>query len=367
MNDILRPELLWIEGRCYRVNDPNIEVTALQEHDLYENEITFEDIDDDGEDEDCEVTMIDDTRYKTSLHVSKHYVGSIIGKKGANKMRIERDPKTEIKIPKQGQTGDIVIFGPSPNNIKAAKRRINIIVISSRMKQKSTHFISIRMDSPEIIGNFEEFKQSVLRECPDRGIDESLFIRSNKLHLTLGMMCLMDNEERLQASKLLTEAKQNIIMPMLENYLPLKLRLKGLQYMNDDPREIDVLYGCVQEENAPSGILQQVVDAIVEHFYKAGFMEKEFGRDNVKLHVTLINSKYRSRESSTNIAKTNNEEPQSRDRRPRVTFDGSRILEKFLDYDFGVAEVTEMHLSQRHSMGADGYYQPTCVISCRRS
>ncbi|KAI5633937.1 AKAP7 2'5' RNA ligase-like domain-containing protein [Phthorimaea operculella] len=391
MNDILRPELLWIEGRCYRVNDPNVEVTALQEHDLYENEIVFEDMDDDGEDEDCEVTMIDDSRYRTSLHVSKHYVGSIIGKKGANKMRIERDTKTEIKIPKQGQTGDIVIFGPSPSSVKAARRRINIIVISSRMKQKSTHFISIRMDSPEIISNFEEFKRSVLRECPDRGIDESLFIRSNKLHLTLGMMCLMDNEERLQASKLLTEAKQNIIMPMLENYLPLKLRLKGLQYMNDDPREIDVLYGCVQEEDAPSGILQQVVDAIVEHFYKAGFedvpigilqqvvdaivehfykagfMEKEFGRDNVKLHVTLINSKYRSRESSTNIAKEKNEEPQSRDRRPRVTFDGSRVLEKFADYDFGVAEVTEIHLSQRHSMGADGYYQPTCVISCRRS
>lgn len=28
-------------------------------------------------------------------------------------MRIERDTRTDIKIPRQGQTGDIVIFGPS--------------------------------------------------------------------------------------------------------------------------------------------------------------------------------------------------------------------------------------------------------------
>lgn len=37
MNDMLRPELLWIEGRCYRVNDPITEVSTLQEHDIYEN------------------------------------------------------------------------------------------------------------------------------------------------------------------------------------------------------------------------------------------------------------------------------------------------------------------------------------------
>lgn len=41
MNDILKPELMWIEGRCYRINDPNVEISALQEHDLYENGYYF--------------------------------------------------------------------------------------------------------------------------------------------------------------------------------------------------------------------------------------------------------------------------------------------------------------------------------------
>lgn len=39
MAEILRPEVVWIEGRCYRINDPNTEVTAFEEHDLYENGI----------------------------------------------------------------------------------------------------------------------------------------------------------------------------------------------------------------------------------------------------------------------------------------------------------------------------------------
>ncbi|PZC82459.1 hypothetical protein B5X24_HaOG210500 [Helicoverpa armigera] len=363
MSDILKPHVKWIEGRCYRVNDAAIDTTTFQEHDLYENDVVHNEVLDEGDDDDFEVTMVDNSRYSTSLHVSKHYVGSIIGKKGAMKMRIERDTKTDIKIPKQGQEGDIVIFGPSEMSVKAARRRINIIVMSSRMKQKSTHFISIPMNSTDIQQRFEEFQASVLRDCPNsRGLDKSLFIKPTKLHLTLGVMCLMDNEERLFASKLLTEAKEKVVMPMLAGHLPLKIRLKGLSYMNDDPSQIDVLYGLVEEEGSAWGLIQQLADALVEYFYRAGYMDREYDRDNVKLHVTLINSKYRVHSASSNI---DSSAPSVRhSRRPRETFDGSEVLKKFADYDFGVAELTDIHLSQRHSMGSDGYYQPTCVITC---
>ncbi|KAM3964822.1 activating signal cointegrator 1 complex subunit 1 [Aphomia sociella] len=366
MTDVIRPELVWIEGRCYRINDPTIETTTYQEHDLYEKEeVTFNDPDDDDEDEDeFEVVTIDNNRYSTSIHVSKHYFGAIIGKKGAMKMRIERDTRTEIKIPRQGQTGDIKIYGPSASNIKAARRRINIIVISSRMRQKLTHFISIPMNSPSIIKNFETFKEIVLRDCPSRGLEESLFISAQKLHITVGVMCLMDNEERLHVTKLFTEAKDKIIMPLIQDHLPLRIRLKGLSYMNDDPREINVLYGVVQEEGTTSGWLQNLADALVKYFSKAGFMnDEEFNREHVKLHVTVINSKYRSKSSETSNDVT---APPSDRTKAKITFDGSEILKKFADYDFGVAELTDIHLSQSHSMGPDGYYIPTCVVSCNK-
>ncbi|CAG9784324.1 unnamed protein product [Diatraea saccharalis] len=360
MTDILIPSLCWIDGRCYRVNDSNTrDVTAFQEHDLYENEHNDDGIVDEGDEDDFEIITVDDSRFSTCLHVSQHYIGSIIGKKGATKSRIERDTRTDIKIPKIGQTGDITIFGSNVSNIKAARRRINIIVTSSRMKQRSTHFISLPMNNSDITRNFELFKETVLRDCSSKGLDESLFIRPQKLHLTLGVMCLMDNEERLLASKLLTEAKEKVVKPLLGNCPSLRIRLRGLSYMNDDPSAIDVLYGCVEEENGPPGIIQRLADGLVDHFYKAGYMDREYGRDNVKLHVTLINSKYRSR-TSTSV----NDDVTGSKRQARLTFDGSEILNKYADYDFGVTELKEIHLSQRHSMGNDGYYQPTCVISC---
>lgn len=56
------------------------------------------------------------------------------------------------------------------------------------------------------------FQEDILHELSDRGIEESVFVKPHKLHMTISVMCLMDNEERLQASKLLTEARDTIIM-----------------------------------------------------------------------------------------------------------------------------------------------------------
>lgn len=363
MSDVLRSQVKWIEGRCYRVNDPAVESSTFHEHDLYENDMAYNDMIDEGDEDDFEVIQVDNSRYTTKFHVSKHYLGSIIGKKGATRMRIERDTKTDIKIPRQGHDGDVVILGPTAQSVQAARRRINMIVVSSRMKQRYTHFISIPMNHTDVQKRFEEFKERVLRECPSRGLDSSVFIAPTKLHLTIGVMCLMDNEERLFVSKLLTEAKEKVIMPILQGHLPLKIRLQGLSYMNDDPSQIDVLYGLVQEEGGPQGLVQQVADSLVQYFYKAGFMtDTEYGRENVKLHVTLINSKYRARSESASLESS--ESTSKNTRQQRESFDGRDVLQKFADYDFGTVELTAIHLSQRHTMGPDGYYQPTCVVPC---
>ncbi|XP_013168252.1 PREDICTED: activating signal cointegrator 1 complex subunit 1 isoform X2 [Papilio xuthus] len=321
------------------------------------NKITFQDAGDDESYDDFEIIEIDSNRFATNLHVPKHYIGAIIGKKGVMRSRIERDTGTNIKIPRQGEAGDITIFGPSVTNVKAACRRINIIVMSSRMKQKPTHFISIPLNTPTIMKNFEKFKETVLQEVKD--LDESLFIGAHKLHITVGVMCLMDNEERLQATKLLSEAKDQIIMPLLQEKLPLQIRLKGLSYMNDDPKNIHVLYANVEDE-AGTDIIQRLADDLVNFFHKAGFMRNnEYGRDRVKLHVTLLNSKYRS--------KSNSEETSTNGRKVKEPFDGSQILNKFVDYDFGVTEITDVHLSQMKTMGDDGYYQPTFVVTLNKN
>ncbi|CAF4757657.1 unnamed protein product [Pieris macdunnoughi] len=123
--------------------------------------------------------------------------------------------------------------------------------------------------------------------------------------------------------------------------------------MNDDPKEIHVLYGSVQEDDAPKGVLQDMIDAIAQFFFKKGLMANEFGRDNVKIHVTLLNSKYRGKTIE-------NGRPT---KQKRESFDGTEILEKFNDYDFGVMEINNIHLSVMNSLAPDGFYQSTCVIT----
>ncbi|XP_063376387.1 activating signal cointegrator 1 complex subunit 1-like [Cydia fagiglandana] len=308
-------------------------------------------------DENIEVKELGDSRYSTSFHVSKKYFGLVIGSQQHTKDKIEQDTKTELMIPGHGQDGDITILGPTAANVKAARRQINMIVVSSRMKQRPTHFISIPMNKPDIMDNFTRFQEAVLRDCQNRGLHESIFIKPSKIHLTVGVTCLTDNQEKIFASNLLTEAKEKVIIPLLQDHLPLKIRIRGLSNMGTDSGNMRVLYAKVEEHESTPGILQQLADKIVDFYSRNGLMNKnEFGRDSVKLHVTLLNIKYRSKSSqnSQDIRVKKNK---------RITFDGADILDKFGNFDFGVLEVTEIHLSQISTIGLDGYYEPTFKIS----
>lgn len=112
------------------------------------------------------------------------------------------------------------------------------------------------------------------------------------------------------------------------------------------------------------GIIRTVIHLLIPLLFLnyiiidfAGFMKHEFGRDHVKLHVTLLNSKYRGKSQVSYDEESNGYQ----NKKP---FDATQLLEKFADFDFGVAELTDIYLSQMHSFGDDGYYQTTCVVSC---
>lgn len=52
----------------------------------------------------------------------------------------------------------------------------------------------------------------MLRECADsRDLEESLFSTPIKLHLTLGVMCIMNNEEDAIVSSLFANAMNDIV------------------------------------------------------------------------------------------------------------------------------------------------------------
>lgn len=57
---------------------------------------------------------------------------------------------------------------------------------------------------------------------------------------------------------MLEDCKESVILPML-NGEQLEFEIKGLEIMNDDPSDVDVLYARIVDK---TGKLQNIVDAI---------------------------------------------------------------------------------------------------------
>ncbi|KAJ9576940.1 hypothetical protein L9F63_006466 [Diploptera punctata] len=354
--DILKPDVMWIEQRCYRINprDSSIQIDNGERFD--KDEFTEENLECPVEEpnEDFDIEITENGNYKTSFRVPKFYFAMVIGPKGAVKHRLEDETKTQIRVPKQGFEGNIVITGSSKSGVSTARRRIDLIVMSARWRQQFTHFISLPMNGVTIKKRYLEFKEKVLEYCCNsRGIDASIFQSPEKLHLTLGTLVLMDTDEREKAAHALEECKETIIDPLLRNR-SLPLSMVGIEYMNDDPAEVDVLYGKVFMKN-DSDILQELSDRTVDFFTSKGLMQKQY--DRVKLHVTLMNTLFRNEDSSASDHETS-----KRKQKPRESFDATSILKNFENFDFGSYTVEEMHLSLRYSKSSNGYYQASAQI-----
>lgn len=298
-----------------------------------------------GDEEDPEKTqqeydiqLTESNRFKTSFHAPSLFFAQIIGSKGMTKKRIETETKTSIKIPRQGVEGDISITGSSKESVSSARRRIEIIVLAGRNKQQFTHFLSIPITSEQIRKEFNSFKKDIL---PD--LDEKLFQNPKKLHITIATLSLLDNDDRAQASQYLQDCQETIIIPILEQYKSIEIKMCGIEYMNDDPASVDVLYGKIISEP-----LQMIADKMMDYFVSRGLMQPR--NDHVKLHVTLINSLFKD------------ESLQDDSKGGRVKFDARKILKKYENHNFGSITLKEIHLSQRYSTACDGFYEATGIV-----
>lgn len=119
--------------------------------------------------------------------------------------------------------------------------------------------------------------------------------------------------------------------------------------MNDDPSEVRVLFGRIE-----SNALQGISDQIYQYFIAKGLSKREFNRDTVKMHMTLINVRY--------AEDADNEGAKSRKNGRKMHFDARTIIEEFANFDFGEEEVKEIHLSVMHTEASDGYYESTAVV-----
>lgn len=351
--ETLRPPIIRIGNRCYRRNP-----VLNQDTDTSDRDVTDFIPDSSGwNDETCTLDsgLVEQTAdgYQSTVTAPSVLFKFIIGKKGETKRRLETETRTQIRIPRQGQEGDVVIVGHDRNGVLSAKTRVEVLLDSGRQKQPFTHFLSVPLTVKSIQDSLADFKNDILRECDgDRGIDSSIFQNPCKLHLTIGCLVLLDDSEVKKAVEVLNECRQDLVDPIMKGER-LKVQLAGLEYMNDDPAEVDVLYAQV---NDTTDRLQSLADRLVDRFTSTGLMQKEY--DRVKLHATIMNTIFRKDPTgTTELRKT----ADGRRLGDRESFDATNVLKRFANYNFGNHTVSTIHLSQRHSFGPTGYY--TCAAS----
>ncbi|XP_076652158.1 activating signal cointegrator 1 complex subunit 1 [Halictus rubicundus] len=345
--NVLKPELVWVDGRCYRhfgkKNSSDHTTTPYVEDD----DLDIEDVEE-FDDNDIEIVPYESSRYKHTFSVPKSYFPFIVGTKHTMRKKIEAETKTSLQIPKVGQDGDIVITGFYRNGIISARRRIDLLIIAARKKLHYTHFLSIPLNEDHITMKFNEFKNDILTNSgkTSRGVDENIFQTPSKLHMTIGMLKLLDDVEKEQAIKALDYCKENIVMPAIKKYGQIPICLQGISIMNDDLEKIKVLYAKVVDAN---NVLQEILDEIVNYYASVDLIDKE--RENVKLHVTLMN---------TNFKRTDEEK---RMKVPVETFDGKDIFKAHENVTFGETVLKQIHISQLGTVSSNGYYQAIAKIN----
>lgn len=91
----------------------------------------------------------------------------------------------------------------------------------------------------------------------------------------------------------------------------------------------------------------------------AGISKREYGETSVKLHMTLINTRYDKEEDEKDG--NGNTTPRRHYWKPK-TFDATSILEKYADYNFGSQDVNEILLSSMREKDSDGFYKKIASV-----
>ncbi|XP_017066603.1 activating signal cointegrator 1 complex subunit 1 [Drosophila eugracilis] len=299
---------------------------SYEEPDLY-GEDDFED--------DPAVNNIEESsngEFKLALHVPKSFYGGLIGLKGSTKRRIEEETKAEIYVPRQNErSNNVIIKAKQRSQVCAALRQIRHLIVSLRKKMRPTHFLAVALNSGEVQERYVELKKKIM-DAKLPGIDEELFISERKIHLTLGVYVLLDDEERQRAINEL-EVCRSLLADLKT---PLEMKVKGLEIMNDDPSSTRILYGRIESPD-----LQKFADQVLAHFQNTGLCATDNNeRESIKLHMTLMNNRYRKE-----AMKSGN------------SFDAREILKSFGDTDFGTAQCDAVHLCVLKSSGDDEFYK----------
>lgn len=266
---------------------------------------------------------------------------------------------------------------------------MNDRILNEYPKLSYTHFLSLPLllaDNTFLYQSGLSFMKSVMGGDNTESIDESIFIPTGRYHFTVCMLKLYYPEQieavcRVLESLISNPLLKHFFQPPADNSsidenipndmeLPprgLHVKLKGVHIMNDDPKDVNVLYTseeypllCNQNANwlhyrrSAASYINTLVEIIIELLSIEGIVDwneivnqklvDSSGQIQMNLHCTIMKTKRR-------VGK-------------RPSFNAERILRDFKNFDFGVGVITGIHLSKLANFSADTlYYQAEKEIS----
>lgn len=206
---------------------------------------------------------------------------------------------------------------------------------------------TVPFTTDEIKSNFVKFRDEILSDNEFEAIDEQLFQKPEKLHLTLTMLVLSNEQLERDACEALKNCKADIIDKVLEGNL-LNVELSGISIMNNDPKRVSVLYGKIQSEK-----LQKIANKITKYFAVKGLIQVI--RADVTLHVTLMNVSFLKKKAEASTS--------SRNFVQRPKFDASKVFEKYKNFHFGSLTLSEVRISKLGGKEPTGFYESLDVLT----
>ncbi|KAJ2823483.1 activating signal cointegrator 1 complex subunit [Coemansia furcata] len=250
----------------------------------------------------------------------KFLTGSLIS-------RIEEETKARIKSPR----GESIELEGSMSEVTAATKRIQKIVDDNLQSIPYTHFISLPIGDSDVQRRVSVF-QSEIKEFL-RGADSSSMCDPVKLHVTVGMLRLLNPGQVASAVELL-KSLQSQVHDVLGGR-PLVIKLGQVAAMEANLSKARTLYTCAQDySNVGDDRLRLVCELVRNAFDKAGYIDD---KRELKIHVSLIRTKA-GRASGGGF------------------FDATRLLKKHGKVSLGTCRMGRIEIAKRFRFTEDGAY-----------
>ncbi|CCD65332.1 K Homology domain-containing protein [Caenorhabditis elegans] len=302
--------------------------------------------------EDDRIKVIGGKKWISSINVAPCFIGKLIGTNRRTLNSLENETQCRVKTPRRNE--NIACEISSIVSLECVQRcldRLEIFIDDSRKTARVNHFVALPCDQHEVQENFNIFKQMVMESDHfDSSCKNSqLFTKPTRLHLTLSVARIFDDMDLQKAVGAFEILEKEI--RQIKDSKPLIADIQGIDMMNDDPSQVFVLYAKVKGDK-----VQEVANYVNRRLIELGVSSKnehDNGSDAVKLHMTLMNSRYVTQSEKSGKSKE------------AALFDAKQVLEDLKDSYFGTFELKEICLCpmSSNSQTSDGkFYDKLAII-----